>query len=251
MRAAEAHRHAEALGRCRQRCRRRPRPGGAQQGQREQVGRDGDQRAGARGRRRSARRGRGPRRTRPGTAGAGRRTRRAARRSRQVDARAPRCRAARPGSRSRRSSAGACRRRPRTRAACSCDERRASVIASAAAVPSSSMRGVRGGEPGQVGDHRLEVEQRLEPALADLRLVRRVGRVPGGVLQHVAPDHAPACACRSSPGRSSTRAAGCGRRSRAVRRSSRPRSRRPAASSRPCQRIVSGIAASISSSTEP
>ena len=49
--------------------------------------------------------------------------------------------------------------------------------------------GVGDRQPGQVGDHRLEVEQRLEAALRDLRLVRRVGRVPGGVLQQVAPDH--------------------------------------------------------------
>ena len=42
---------------------------------------------------------------------------------------------------------------------------------------------------GQVLDHRLEVEQRLEAALRDLRLVGRVGRVPGRVLQQVAPDH--------------------------------------------------------------
>ena len=50
-------------------------------------------------------------------------------------------------------------------------------------------RGVGGRQPGQVADHGLEVEQRLEPALGDLRLVRRVGGVPGRVLQHVAPDH--------------------------------------------------------------
>ena len=41
----------------------------------------------------------------------------------------------------------------------------------------------------QVGDHGLEVEQRLQPALADLGLVGRVRRVPAGVLQHVSPDH--------------------------------------------------------------
>lgn len=46
-------------------------------------------------------------------------------------------------------------------------------------------RGVGDGEPGEVGDHRLEVEQRLEPALRNLRLVGRVGRVPARVLQDV------------------------------------------------------------------
>ncbi len=42
---------------------------------------------------------------------------------------------------------------------------------------------------GEVGDHRLEVQQRFEPALADLGLVRRVRGVPGRVLEHVAQDH--------------------------------------------------------------
>ena len=42
---------------------------------------------------------------------------------------------------------------------------------------------------GEVADHRLEVEQRLEPALADLGLVRRVRGVPRRVLEHVAQDH--------------------------------------------------------------
>ena len=51
-------------------------------------------------------------------------------------------------------------------------------------------RGVGDLQAGQLGDRRLEVEQRLEPALADLRLVRRVGRVPRRVLEDVALDHA-------------------------------------------------------------
>ena len=50
-------------------------------------------------------------------------------------------------------------------------------------------RRVRGRQPREVGDHRLEVQQRLEAALRDLRLVRRVRRVPGGVLEHVPLDH--------------------------------------------------------------
>ncbi len=50
-------------------------------------------------------------------------------------------------------------------------------------------RGVGDVEPGEVADHGLEVEQRFQPALADLRLIGRVGRVPGRVLQDVALDH--------------------------------------------------------------
>ena len=44
-------------------------------------------------------------------------------------------------------------------------------------------------QAGQVLHHGLEVEQRLQAALGDLGLVRGVGGVPGGVLQHVALDH--------------------------------------------------------------
>ena len=49
--------------------------------------------------------------------------------------------------------------------------------------------GVGDRKGGEVGDHRLEVEQRLEPALRDLGLVRGVGRVPARVLDDVALDH--------------------------------------------------------------
>jgi hypothetical protein len=51
-------------------------------------------------------------------------------------------------------------------------------------------RGVGDGHAGEVADHRLEVHQRLEPALADLGLVRRVRGVPGRVLEDVALDDA-------------------------------------------------------------
>ncbi|EHK82903.1 putative metal-dependent RNase [Rhodococcus pyridinivorans AK37] len=50
-------------------------------------------------------------------------------------------------------------------------------------------RRVRDLHAGQVGDHGLEVQQRLEASLADLRLVGGVGRVPGGVLDDVAQQH--------------------------------------------------------------
>jgi hypothetical protein len=43
-------------------------------------------------------------------------------------------------------------------------------------------------EAGQLGDERLEIEQRLQPALRDLRLVRRVGGVPAGIFEDGALD---------------------------------------------------------------
>ena len=49
-------------------------------------------------------------------------------------------------------------------------------------------RGVGHLHAGEVDDHLLEDHQRFQPALRDLGLVGRVGRVPAGVLQHVATD---------------------------------------------------------------
>ncbi len=43
-------------------------------------------------------------------------------------------------------------------------------------------------ETGQIADHGLVVQQRLKTALADFRLVGRIGRVPRGVFQNVALD---------------------------------------------------------------
>ena len=42
--------------------------------------------------------------------------------------------------------------------------------------------------PSQVEDHGLKVCERLEPTLCDLRLIRRVGGVPRGVLQNITLD---------------------------------------------------------------
>ncbi len=44
--------------------------------------------------------------------------------------------------------------------------------------------------PGEIAHHRLEVDERLEPALRYLGLVRRVRRVPRGILEDVAQDDA-------------------------------------------------------------
>ncbi len=49
-------------------------------------------------------------------------------------------------------------------------------------------RGAGDVQPGQVADHGLEVQEGLEASLRDLGLVGRVGGVPAGVLQQVAPD---------------------------------------------------------------
>ena len=43
---------------------------------------------------------------------------------------------------------------------------------------------------GQIANHRLEIDERFEPALRYLRLVRRVRGVPRGILEHVAQDDA-------------------------------------------------------------
>jgi hypothetical protein len=50
-------------------------------------------------------------------------------------------------------------------------------------------RGVGDVQPGQVGNHGLVVQQGLQAALRDLGLVRRIGRVPGGILENVAQHH--------------------------------------------------------------
>ena len=103
--------------------------------------------------------------------------------------RRPGGRAARRGSARRRGSAGRpARRRAGRRRPGPSSERRMSVIASAAAVPSSSSEAPAVAQAGEVADDGLEVQQRLEPALGDLGLVRRVGGVPGRVLEDVALD---------------------------------------------------------------
>ena len=49
-------------------------------------------------------------------------------------------------------------------------------------------RGIGAGEAGEVHHHGLEVEQRLQPPLRNLRLIGRVGGVPARILQDVALD---------------------------------------------------------------
>ena len=50
-------------------------------------------------------------------------------------------------------------------------------------------RRVRDRQAGQVGHHRLEVEERFQATLGDLGLVRCIGGVPAGILQDIPLDH--------------------------------------------------------------
>ena len=44
-------------------------------------------------------------------------------------------------------------------------------------------------QPGEIDHHRLVVQQRFESSLRDLRLIRRVRRIPSRILHDVAQDH--------------------------------------------------------------
>jgi hypothetical protein len=66
----------------------------------------------------------------------------------------------------------------------------ASVIASAAAVASSSIEALAMAMPVRSQTIVWKLTQRFEPTLRDLGLVGRVRGVPGRVLEHVAQDHA-------------------------------------------------------------
>ena len=104
-------------------------------------------------------------------------------------------------------------------------------------------------ETGEVGDHRLEVDQRLEPALADLGLVGRVGGVPGRVLQHGAlDDRRGDRAVVAQPDHRGVDVVGGGALAQ-LRPGRRPRRRRPGRSSGVRSRTPSGTQASTSDSS--
>ena len=51
-------------------------------------------------------------------------------------------------------------------------------------------RRVRDFHSGEVADHGLEIQEALEPALSNLSLIRRVRRIPAGILEDVSENHA-------------------------------------------------------------
>ncbi len=186
VRAAEAQRHPEALRGADDGV--RPQLAGrGQQRQRQQVRGHGDQATAPvhllDQRRRVAHHARTP----PGTTAAARTARRRA--ARRPGRRPPaRCPAARPACAAPRSVCGSVSASTTKRALFAFPARRSSVIASAAAVASSSSDAPATGRPVRSATSGLEGQQRLQPALADLGLVGRVGGVPGRVLEDVAPD---------------------------------------------------------------
>ena len=73
--------------------------------------------------------------------------------------------------------------------ACDRATRRAMAIASAAAVASSSSDALAISSPVRSAIMVWKFSKRLQPPLADLRLIRRIGGVPGRIFQDVALDH--------------------------------------------------------------
>ena len=186
--AAEAHGHAEALGRADHHVG-ADLAGRAQQAQRQQVGGHGDQRAPARGPRPPGRRRRGPGRWWRGTGPARRRASPVGQAVGQVGHDHGQAERLGPGA-DHRDGLGV---------AVGVDHEGGPVGGLGGPAGEGhglgrggglvEQRGVGQGHAGEVGDHGLEVEQGLQATLGDLRLVRRVGGVPGRVLEDVAPDH--------------------------------------------------------------
>ena len=113
----------------------------------------------------------------------------------------PRCAGA--GLRARPGSAGGCRRRRRRSIGCDLDHavRHGHGLGGGGGLV--EQRGVGELHAGEVDHHLLEVEHGLEPALADLGLVGRVGRVPARDSPARCAGSPGRDACRNSPCRSS------------------------------------------------
>ena len=63
------------------------------------------------------------------------------------------------------------------------------VMASAARGAFVEERGIGKGQPGQIGDHGLEIEQTFETALRDLGLVGGILGIPARILENIAKDY--------------------------------------------------------------
>ena len=251
MRAAIAHRHAEALGRAQDDVGTQL-AGRGQQGQRQQVGGDDGEAALLRGRASIA-----GARVADRAVGAGILDSRAPNTvlavelGQRVADRPARCPDGGRGCAGRPGSAGGSRRRRRSGRTCLRRTRCAMAMASAAAVASSSSEALASSMPVRSTTICWKLSSGLEPALADLGLVGRVGGVPAGVLQHVAQDH------RRGVGAVVAHADQRGgepvalRHARAGPPAPRPRCAPAAAPAGRSVRIAAGTARSISSSSEP
>ena len=107
-------------------------------------------------------------------------------------------------------------------------------------------RRVRDRHAGQVAHHRLEVDERFEPALRNLRLIRRVRRVPRGILEDVALDDARRVRAVVALPDERLRDHVATMRSRAAQQALPPRTSDPGSGSASRSRIAAGTSASIS-----
>ena len=225
MRAAEAQRHAEALGRCRPATSAPDSPGAGSRRQREQVGRDRDQRAARVGGGDDrgevadrAGRARGTARSTPKNSPSGSPS---ASRSATHDLDAQRLG---PGA----------DHGDRLRQAVGVDDVHGAPAPWRPAGPASSPRRRRwprraatrwrSARPVRSATMVWKLSSASSRPWRDLRLVRRVRRVPGRVLQHVAPDHRRRERAVVAEADHARPAAGCGRPARAARPAPRARS---------------------------
>ncbi len=148
---------------------------------------------------------------------------------------------------SRRRGTAACRR-PSIRFACTRVQHRHRLGRGGGFV---EQRRVGDLHPGQIAHHRLEIEERFEPALRDLGLIRRVRRVPARILEHVAQDHARRDAVVVAEADERPRTIWLLRATRAqLAQELDARAARPAGSAARLSRMRAGMASSMSASSD-
>ena len=111
-------------------------------------------------------------------------------------------------------------------------------------------RGIGDLHPRQVADQGLEDQQRLQPSLRDLRLIGRIGGVPGRDSPARCAGSPRAGRCRGSPGRSAPAGCRCARRARRSSASTPASSTGGGRSSGAAVRIAPGTARAASASSE-